>query len=87
MKIKIIGKNHREGVSSKTGRAYNINIVHYIGTAKDVEGQAAMTMTLDGAEYPYATLVIGGDYIADYDGSGSLLTLTPIGKDATAGNK
>lgn len=78
MKIKLTGKSHREGTSSRTGRAYNLNIAHYLTTVRGVEGQAAQTVTLDGNEYPYDTLVIGGEYLIDYDASGHLVDFVPV---------
>ena len=47
MKIKVIGKAHREGVSKKSGNPYNFNQVHYNGPDRGVEGMAALTLNLD----------------------------------------
>ena len=86
MKVKLMGKNHREGTSSKNGRAYNINIIHYLATVRGVEGQAAQTATLDGVEYPYETLSIGAEYVIDYDASGHLIDFAPAAKVQGPGN-
>ena len=37
MKIKVIGKAHREGVSKKSGNPYNFNQVHYNGPDRGVK--------------------------------------------------
>ena len=36
MIVEIIGKQHREGVSQKTGKEYNFNVAHYIGPDRGV---------------------------------------------------
>lgn len=38
MIVEIIGKQHREGVSQKTGKEYNFNVAHYIGPDRGVIG-------------------------------------------------
>lgn len=87
MKIKLLGKTHREGTSARTGRAYNLNIIHYLTTVRGVEGQAAQTATLDGVEYPYESLVIGNEYAIDYDAGGHLVDFAPITKaQGSSGN-
>lgn len=89
MKIKLAGKAHREGTSTKTGRNYNINIIHYLASVRGVEGQAAQTATLDGVEYPYDTLIVGGEYVIDYDAGGHLVDFAPATKpqgQGTPGN-
>ncbi len=40
MKIKVIGKVHREGTSKRTGNSYNFNQVFYNGHDRSVEGLA-----------------------------------------------
>lgn len=85
MKIKLAGKVHREGTSAKTGRNYNINIIHYLTSVRGVEGQAAQTATLDGVEYPYDTLIVGGEYVIDYDAGGHLVDFAPATKPQSQG--
>lgn len=60
MKVKLLGKSHRDGISAKTGKPYNINSLHCVGSARNVEGQAVMVVTVNGAEHPYEELKIGG---------------------------
>ena len=86
MKVKLTGKTHREGTSSKTGRNYNINIIHYLTTIRGVEGQAAQTATLDAIEYPYDTVVVGAEYAIDYDAGGHLIDFAPVSKAQGPGN-
>ena len=70
MKVKLLGKSHRDGISAKTGKPYNINSLHCVGSARNVEGQAVMVVTVNGAEHPYEELKIGGEYVVEYDATG-----------------
>lgn len=85
MKVKLLGKSHREGVSAKTGKPYNIHTLHCVGTARNVEGQAVMVVTVGGAEYPYESLKIGGEYVVEYDATGALVDFAPAGGASQAG--
>ena len=58
MRIKVYGKAHLEGVAKKTGNPYNFNQVHYLGKARNVTGQAAMTLALDPIDYPIDTIEV-----------------------------
>lgn len=77
MKIKVIGKAHLEGTSKKTGKPYNFNQLHYVGKARGVEGNAALTMSLDPAMYPYDSIVLGAEYSVDFDQRGQVFAFEP----------
>ena len=68
-----MGKSHREGISKKNGKPYNMHTLHCAGNARDVEGQAVLNITLSGNDFPYDKLNIGNEYIAEYDSEGKLL--------------
>lgn len=70
MKIKVIGKAHYEGTSKKTGKEYSFNQVHYIGKARNVMGDAALTLNLDPLSYPLDKIEIGATYNVDCDTHG-----------------
>lgn len=70
MRIKVIGKAHLEGTSKKSGRDYNFNQVHYNGAARGVEGLAALTLSLDPGQVPYADIKVGEDYNVEFDNRG-----------------
>lgn len=53
MRIKVYGKAHLEGVAKKSGNPYSFNQVHYLGKARGVEGQAALTLALDSFDYAF----------------------------------
>ena len=78
MKIKVYGKAHLEGTSKKTGRDYNFNQVHYLGVSRGVEGQAALTMSLDPSQFPYADIKVGEDYKVEFDNRGNPVEFTPV---------
>ena len=62
MKIKVIGKQHMEGTSKKTGQPYNFNAIHYNAPARGVEGVAAKTVNLDPSLFPFSDVIIGAEY-------------------------
>ena len=70
MKIKVYGKAHLEGVSKKTGNPYNLTVLHYLGKARGVEGQAALTLMLDALTYPLSSIVVGEEYNVEFDNRG-----------------
>ena len=85
MKVKLIGKAHREGISTRTGKPYNIITLHCMGTARNVEGQAVMHVTLNGAEHPYDQLPAGSECVVEYDSTGALVDFQPIAGPANNG--
>lgn len=82
MKIKVYGKAHLEGTSKKTGRPYNLNQVHYLGKAQNVEGQSAETMFLDPTLYPIDTIVVGLEYNVEWNNRGYVVGFEPVDRAA-----
>ena len=78
MKIKVLGKAHREGVAKKSGNPYNFNEIHYLGKSFGVEGQAAQTATLDAFAYPYDSIVVGMEYNMEFDRRGFVVEFSPV---------
>ena len=78
MKIKVIGKAHRFGTSKKTGKDYDFLQLHYIGKERGVEGDAALTVTLDSELYPYDKIVVGGEYNVEYGRGGYVVNFEPV---------
>lgn len=70
MKIRVLGKAHKEGIGKKTGKPYNFNEVHFNGPAYGVEGLAAKTFILDSVAYPIGSIQVGGDYNVEFDQGG-----------------
>ena len=78
MKIIVAGKSHLEGVSKKTGNPYNFNQVHYLGKARNVEGQAAQTLVLDPMDYPLHSIVVGAEYNVEFDNRGYVVEFEQV---------
>lgn len=76
MKIHIVGKVHRSGVS-KSGKSYDFVEIHFTAPARGIEGEAAQTVTFDPSVFPY-NQIGRGDYNAEFDNRGNLLALTPV---------
>lgn len=70
MKIKVVGKSHLQGTSKKTGSPYDFIQVHYLGKARGVLGDAAMTLSLDPSMAPFDSILVPGDYIVEFDQRG-----------------
>lgn len=62
MKVTVVGKEHKEGISKKTGNPYNSNLVHVTYPISGVEGQMVDTVWLDAVSYPLRSIEIGADY-------------------------
>lgn len=78
MKIKVCGKAHLEGVAKKTGRSYNFNRIHYLGKARGVIGEAALTLALDPDTYPLDLIEVGKEYNVDFDNRGYVFAFSPV---------
>lgn len=66
MKIKIIGKAHLKGHSERTGKDYDFLQFHYIGHDPNVEGEAALTVSVDPGIIDFDGVKVGGLYELDY---------------------
>lgn len=78
MKIKVIGKAHREGVAKKTGNPYNFNQVHFTGPDRGVEGLAAQILNLDPSTIPYADIKLNAEYEVEFNNRGYVVGFTPV---------
>jgi len=77
MKIKVIGKAHREGVAKKTGNPYNFYQVHFTGPERGVEGTAAQILNLDPSLIPYADIKLNTEYEVEFNSHGYVVSFTP----------
>ena len=80
MKIKVMGKAHVRGIAKKSGNPYDCAVVHYASRARGVEGEAAKTVWLDNAVYPYDTIRVGCEYNLEFDDGGYAVAFDPISK-------
>ena len=80
MKIKIYGKAHLEGTSKKTNKPFNLNQIHYLAPARNVEGLSAQSVFLDPAQFPLDRITLGAEYDIEFDRSGYVVGLAPVTK-------
>ncbi len=80
MKIKVIGKQHMTGTSKRTGQPYDFVSIHYNAPDRGVEGVAAKQLNLDPTLYPFANIVIGGEYEVDFNERGYCVNFRPVTK-------
>lgn len=80
MKVKVIGKAHLKGISKKTGNPYDFIQVHYNGRARGVDGLAALTLSLDPMDYPFADVIVGCEYNVEFDNRGYIVEFLPVTK-------
>ncbi len=74
MIIKVIGKQHRAGTSKKTGKPYDFSEVYFLGEDRWVEGQVGQSCIVDPSQVPFAQIVVGGEYVAEFGPGGSLVS-------------
>ena len=79
MKIKVLGKIHREGTARRTGNPYNFNRIYYIGKEQDVEGQTACVLALDSQFVPYESIKVGTEYTVEFNQRGYVVEFSPVG--------
>ena len=80
MKIRVVGKVHRQGTSKKTGNDYNFIQVHYVAPARGVFGEAAQVLNLDPMQVKFDSILVPADYNVEFDQSGYPVTFTPCVK-------
>jgi len=78
MKINVIGKARFQGTSKKTNKPYDFIQVYYNGPARNVEGLAAMNVSLDPSVVPYETITVPGDYNVEFDNRGYPVVFAPV---------
>ena len=77
MKVYVLGKQNLKGISRKTGKEFDSNVVHVSCPKNGVEGEAVQTIWLDPKTYPLSDLIVGETYNAEYDSQGYLLSFQP----------
>lgn len=74
MIINVIGKRHCSGISKKSGNPFDFSEVFYIGTQRNIEGQAGLSFTVDPSVLSYPEIVVGADYNAEFGPGGYLVS-------------
>lgn len=70
MKIKVIGKQHMEGIGKTSKKPYNFNQLHFVGKDPNVMGIAAQTINVDDVDYPFDTILLDKEYIVEFNQRG-----------------
>lgn len=70
MIITVLGKQHMEGFSKKTGNPYNFNVIHYVGKNRFVTGSAALSVKISNEMIPFDQIVVGGKLEIEYGPNG-----------------
>lgn len=78
MIVEIIGKQHREGVSKKTGNSYNFNVAYYIGTDRGVDGSRGFEVILDPAFFPLDEIEVGARYDIQFGPRGDVVIFSKV---------
>lgn len=78
MIVEIIGKEHREGVSQRTGREYNLNVVHFIGPDRGVIGSKGLEVILEPDLYPLESIEVGARYDIQFGLRGVVQNFTKV---------
>lgn len=78
MIVEIIGKQHREGVSKKTGNSYNFNAVYYIGTDRGVIGSRGLEILLDSDLFPLDDIQVGARYDIQFGPRGAVVNFSKV---------
>ena len=78
MKVIVLGKENINGTSKKTGKEYNLNMIHITYKRNGVDGQAVDTVALDANTYPIASIAVGKTYDLDRDGRGYVIAFEQV---------
>ena len=70
-------EGHISGTSKKSGKPYDLTIVHTLMPARGVEGSSAKQIMLDYAQYPADRIAVGVDYDLEFDNTGYPISFHP----------
>ena len=73
MKVVVVGKEHLSGVSRKTGKEFNSNLVHVSYVKNGVNGSAVETVWLDPVSFSLDSIQVGKTYDLDRDSRGFIV--------------
>ena len=78
MKVTVIGKSRKQGVSKKTGELYDICNAYVTHPLRGAEGLVAEKVFLNPEQYDFAGIQIGKSYNLDFDANGYLVDFSLI---------
>lgn len=74
MVIRLEGKEHRKG-TSKSGKAYDFIVLHFLGKLRGVEGLGAVQKLVDSDLISYDDLLVGQHYELEPDLDGNIISI------------
>lgn len=77
MQVTVIGKEHVEGVSSKTGEVFSMDRVYFVHRALGVEGQASSSFILP-RRIKAVDVQLNKVYNLDFDSQGHLVDFSRV---------
>lgn len=79
MKIKVIGKEHMEGVSKKSGNSYNFIVVYFISDCQEGRGvgKKGDSLMLDPTFFNFHSIAINQEYEVTYGRYGKVEGFLP----------
>lgn len=78
MKVLVVGKEHRSGVSKKNGNPYDCTVAHIQYKRNKVEGMATEMVWLDTGAFAPDTIVVGKQYNLERDGGGYIVAFEQV---------
>lgn len=78
MKVTVIGKFRKQGVSRKTGEVYDICNAYVTHPLRGAEGLVSERVSLNPAQFDFDGIQIGKSYNLDYDSNGFLMDFSLI---------
>ena len=61
MKVKVVGKEIRKGVSKKTGKEFHANVAHVMYRQSRVEGSVVNSLWIDPSMCKYEDIILDGE--------------------------
>lgn len=76
MVIIVAGKQNKKG-TSKAGRPYDFNVIHFCAPKKGVEGNAAQEKIVDQSVISYTDILVNQAYEVETDLDGNIIAMIP----------
>lgn len=76
MNVVICGKVHRQG-TSRAGRDYDFNEIHFLAPQRGIEGLAAVTKIVGKDVIAYDKILVQQSYDLEIDLQGNIISMRP----------
>lgn len=75
MKVKVCGKQHRKGTSSKTGNPYDFWVIYYLTSRRGVTGEVGDSKIVEPSLFDFEAMTIPGEFVVEFDDRGNIVAL------------